>query len=209
MNLNERFRGYLPVVVDMETGGFDNAVNPLLELACTFLHWESDTLHVASQTCWHVEPFAGSEVNPASLRITGINLDDPQRQALEESTAIKEFFKLVRTAMKTHGCHRAIMVAHNASFDQGFLNAACERNNLKRNPFHPFTALDTASLAAVAYGHTVLSEACMRAGINFDQSLAHDAAYDAERTAQLFCHMVNGWPFDPQLINGQPTSSAD
>ncbi len=194
MNLNERFRGYLPVVVDLETGGFDNAVNPLLELACTFLHWEEDTLSIASQTVWHVEPFAGAVVEPASLRITGIDLDDPNRPAQEERTALTEFFKQVRSAMKASACHRAIMVAHNASFDQGFLNAACRRNNLKRNPFHPFTTLDTASLAAVAYGHTVLSEACQRAGISFDPSKAHEAAYDVERTATLFCDMVNRWP---------------
>lgn len=203
MNLNERFRGYLPVVVDLETGGFDNAVNPLLELACTFLHWESDALHISSHSRWHVVPFEGCEVNPASLRITGIDLEDPHRGAQDEQTVIREFFKLVRAAMKTHGCHRAIMVAHNASFDQGFLHAACQRISLKRNPFHPFTSLDTASLAAVAYGHTVLSEACQRAGISFDQSLAHNAAYDAERTAQLFCHMVNRWPFDPLSADGE------
>jgi ribonuclease T len=194
MNLNERFRGYLPVVVDLETGGFDNAVNPLLELACTFLHWEEDTLSIASQTVWHVEPFAGAVVEPASLRITGIDLDDPNRPAKAERTALTEFFKQVRSAMKASACHRAIMVAHNASFDQGFLKAACQRNNLKRNPFHPFTTLDTASLAAVAYGHTVLSEACQRAGISFDPSKAHEAAYDVERTATLFCDMVNRSP---------------
>ncbi|XOV82966.1 MAG: ribonuclease T [bacterium] len=207
MNLNERFRGYLPVVVDLETGGFDSAVNPVLELACTFLHWQDNTLSVASQSRWHVAPFAGSQVNPASLRITGIDLNDPQRDALDERDALKAFFKLVRSAMKSQSCHRAIMVAHNASFDQGFINAACERSNLKRNPFHPFTSLDTASLAAVAYGHTVLSEACQRAGISFDRSLAHSAAYDADRTAQLFCHMVNGWPFDTALINSESDAS--
>jgi ribonuclease T len=45
----------------------------------------------------------------------------------------------------------------------------------------------------VTYGHTVLSEACARANISFDNDQAHRALYDAERTAELFCAVVNAW----------------
>ncbi len=197
MKLSERFRGYLPVVVDLETGGFDNTVNPLLELACGLLNWQDNTLSLAEVHTWQVNPFPDATVDPASLRVTGIDLDDPERAALDEKIVLGEFFKCVRRAMKNAECHRAIMVAHNASFDHGFLNAACLRTGMKRSPFHPFSSLDTASLAAVAYGHTVLNEACRRAGLHFDASKAHNAAYDVERTAQLFCLMVNSWAYNP------------
>lgn len=193
MNFSDRFRGYLPVVVDLETGGFDNTANPILELACTFLQWQDEAISIAGHSCWNVTPYASAYIDPASLKVTGIDLDDPTRQALDEKVVLGEFFKLVRTAMKSNGCHRAIMVAHNASFDQGFVNAACVRTGIKRNPFHPFSTLDTASLAAVAYGHNVLSEACRRAGLSFDTDKAHSASYDVERTARLFCQMVNEW----------------
>jgi ribonuclease T len=73
------------------------------------------------------------------------------------------------------------------------MQQAFGRNNLKRSPFHPFSFIDTASLAAVAFGHTVLSEACLRAGIEFDATRAHNALYDADRTATLFCEIVNLW----------------
>lgn len=199
MKLSERFRGYLPVVVDLETGGFDSSVNPLLQLACGFLQWQEDRISVGEIVNWDIAPFTDAVIDPASLRVTGIDIDDPQRRARDERVVLAEFFKLVRKAMKNEGCHRAIMVAHNASFDHGFLNAACVRTGLKRSPFHPFSTLDTASLAAVAYGHTVLSEACRRAGLTFDTTQAHTAIYDAERTAQLFCHMVNGWVYAPVL----------
>ena len=202
MKLNERFRGYLPVVVDLETGGFDKEVNPLLEVACSFLSWDGDALAVGELHNWHIEPYAGAVIDPASLRVTGIDLEDPDRAAHDEKAALGEFFKLVRKEMKLAGCNRAIMVAHNASFDQGFLNAACLRTGIKRNPFHPFSSLDTATLAAVAYGHTVLSEACNRAGIPFDNQRAHNAEYDTERTAQLFCKMVNSWNFTPVSASG-------
>ena len=201
MKLNERFRGYLPVVVDLETGGFDKDVNPLLEVACLFLTWEDEQLGVGKLHSWHVNPYPGGIIDPASLRVTGIDLEDPDRNAQDEKLALTEFFKLVRSAMKSASCHRAIMVAHNASFDQGFLNAACVRTGIKRNPFHPFSSLDTATLAAVAYGHTVLSEACNRAGIPFDNERAHNAEYDTERTAQLFCKMVNSWEYATHLKN--------
>ena len=194
MKLSQRFRGYLPVVIDLETGGFDKGVHPILELACQFLDMETTRLTTTALHSWDVSPFAGAEIDPASLKFTGI---DPDRPAADEGTVLKECFKLVRQQMKLAGCHRAIIVAHNASFDQGFLNAACLRAGIKRNPFHPFSALDTASLAAVAYGHTVLSQACRRAGLEFDDKQAHSAAYDAERTGALFCAVVNAWDYQP------------
>jgi ribonuclease T len=208
MKFSDRFRGYLPVVVDLETGGFDNSVNPILEVACTFLQWQEDEISTQTHGYWSVVPFSQSEIDPASLKVTGIDLDDPDRQALDEKVVLGAFFKMVRTAMKVEGCHRAIMVAHNAAFDLGFLSAACVRTGMKRSPFHPFTTLDTASLAALAYGHTVLSEACRRAGLSFDATRAHNAAYDAERTAQLFCQMVNRWPYTP-MIEGMIEDGVD
>lgn len=204
MKLSDRFRGYLPVVVDLETGGFDHSINPLLELACTMLQWHDGILSPSAHHTWCITPFAEGFVDPASLKVTGIDLTDPTRNSVDEKVALADFFKTVRSAMKIEGCHRAIMVAHNASFDQGFLHAACSRVGIKRNPFHPFSTLDTASIAAVAYGHTVLSLACRRAGLSFDPLKAHNAAYDAERTAALFCKAVNAWDYNP-IIETEPS----
>ena len=203
MELAERFRGYLPVVVDLETGGFDASSHAVLELACAFVSWQDDTLALGEQFCWSIDPYPGCSIDPASLKVTGIDLDDPQRQPAHEKDALQAFFKLVRAQMRQAHCSRAVLVAHNASFDQGFLNAACARNQIKRSPFHPFTAIDTASLAAVAYGHTVLSEACRRAGIEFNNEDAHRAAYDTAQTAALFCKIVNTWPYAPLVVNAR------
>jgi ribonuclease T len=194
MSMNKRFRGFLPVVADIETGGFNSAINPILELACVILTWENNRLRPLSSHRWAVTPFHGSSIDPASLKFTGINLQDPNRRAVSEAEAVKALFREVREQMKETDCHRAILVAHNAAFDREFLMRAADRNNVKRNPFHPFTTIDTASLSAVAYGHTVLREACARAGIEFDINQAHGALYDADRTAQLFCRIVNSTP---------------
>ncbi len=195
MQMAQRFRGFLPVVIDFETGGFDPTRHALLEIACVFVRFDGKTLVRGEHFEQSVKPFAGSLLDPASLKVTGIDPDDPNRAAIAEHEALAQLFQKVRKVVKAESCQRAIMVAHNASFDQAFLNQAIARNELKRSPFHPFSSVDTASLAAVAYGHTVLSKACERANIAFDNQQAHNALYDAERTADLFCEIVNRWPY--------------
>jgi len=196
--MSARFRGYLPVVIDLETGGFNKDIHGLLEIAAVRLDYFNGRLDIAEVVSWNVHPHPATRIEEASLQLTGIVLNDPDRDTFTEEESIRELFRFVRRGLKFNSCKRAIVTAHNAHFDHGFLSKAAERNNIKRNPFHPFSVLDTASLAAVAYGHTVLSEACDRAGIAFDESRAHSARYDAETTALLFCAIVNSWSHDHQ-----------
>ena len=200
-SLARRFRGFLPVVIDLETGGFNSATDALLEVGASIIDMDSDGTVVAGDVIFHhVQPFPGAKLDPAALAFTGIDPWHPFRFAVDEHEALTDLFRAVRRALREHGCKRAIIVAHNASFDHGFLRAAVERTGIKRNPFHPFSSIDTVSLAAIAYGQTVLSRACEAAGIGFDQDEAHTARYDAAKTAQLFCAIVNryrdlgGWP---------------
>ena len=189
-----RFRGYLPVVLDIETGGFNANTDAVLEIAATILDMDdAGTLGIKETIAFDVEPFAGANLEPSALEFTGIDPYAPGRAALSEEEVLKELFRVIRKEVKHNHCKRAIVVAHNASFDHQFLNAAVERTNIKRNPFHPFSSMDTASLAGLAFGHTVLAQACKIARIPFDNKQAHSAAYDAEITAQLFCQIVNQW----------------
>ncbi|HJU25827.1 MAG TPA: ribonuclease T [Rhodanobacteraceae bacterium] len=189
-----RFRGFLPVVVDVETGGFDPERDALLEIAVVCVRMEADGLvHPEPYVSTHVQAFPGANIEPKSLEITGIDPDHPFRAALPEREALEHVFKPVRVAMKAANCQRAILVGHNAAFDLAFLNAAVRRSGHKRNPFHPFSCFDTATLAGLAYGQTVLSRAIQAAGYEWNPAEAHSAVYDAERTAQLFCAIVNRW----------------
>ena len=190
--LGERFRGFLPVVVDVETGGFDSERDALLEIAAVVVGMDGQgNLYPCPAVSTHVEPFLGANIEPRSLEITGIDPDNPLRGALPERAALDHIFQAVRAAVREHDCQRAILVGHNASFDLSFLNAAVRRVNHKRNPFHPFSSFDTVTLGGLAYGQTVLSKAVQAAGYSFDGREAHSAVYDAERTAQLFCRIVN------------------
>lgn len=199
--MQKRFRGYMPVVIDVETAGFNAKIDALLEIAAVTLKFNDDGLLVPDQTLhYHIEPFEGANIEQAAIDFNGIDPHSPLRGAVEEGSALKDMFKPIRKAQKDAGCQRSILVGHNATFDHGFVMAAAERANLKRNPFHPFVTFDTAALAAVFLGQTVLIKACQAAGIEFDNKQAHSAVYDTERTAELFCFMVNryqalgGWP---------------
>jgi ribonuclease T len=187
-----RFRGFLPIVVDVETGGFISATDALLEIAAVPVLIDPEGRVRAGPThSWHVQPFEGSRLDPASLEVTGIDPFHPLRPAIPERDALQRLFREVRQVLRIHMCRRAILVGHNAAFDLGFLNAAVARNGMKRNPFHPFSCFDTATLAGVALGQTVLARATGVLGMDWDQSSAHSAAYDAERTADLFCRICN------------------
>jgi ribonuclease T len=190
---SKRFRGFLPVVIDVETGGFHARTDALLEIGAVIIEVDSaGRVRRGATHAFHVKPFEGSRLDPASLEVNGIDPWHPLRPAIDEGDALGRLFREIRTAIRAHGCRRAILVGHNAAFDLGFLNAAVERTGIKRNPFHPFSCFDTATLAGAALGQTVLARAAQLAGIDFDSASAHSAAYDAERTAELFCHICNG-----------------
>ena len=192
----KRFRGFLPVIIDVETAGFNAETDALLEIAAVTVTVNDDHLWCVDEIISkHVNPFEGANLDKASLEFTGIDPEHPFRKqiAVNENDALGAVFKPIRKKIKEHRCNRAILVGHNASFDLGFLNAAVERNDIKRNPFHPFSTFDTAALAGLAYGQTVLSRAAVEAGLNWDTKQAHSARYDAEQTALLFCEIVNRW----------------
>ena len=189
-----RFRGYLPVAVDVETGGFDAATDALLEIAVVLLgvdgegRWRIEATHST-----HVDAFPGANIDPAALEFNGIVPDHPLRNARPEREALRMVLDPVRRAVRAHGCTRAVLVGHNPAFDLAFLNAAVKRTGFKRNPFHPFSAFDTATLGGLAFGQTVLARAVQAAGLEWDARDAHSAIYDAEKTAELFCTIVNLW----------------
>jgi ribonuclease T len=191
----QRFRGFLPVVIDVETGGFNADTDALLEIAAVLIEMDDrGRLCLGEQFFFNVEPFDGANIEPAALEFTGINPDSALRGAVPEKEALTAIFSGIRAEVKRTGSQRAVVVAHNASFDLGFLNQAVTRTRIKRNPFHPFSSFDTATLCGLVYGQTVLARACAAAGIPFNNKEAHSAIYDCEKTAEIFCDVVNRWP---------------
>ena len=198
-----RFRGFLPVVIDVETGGFNPTTDALLEIAAVILALDENGVLTRTETTrFHVMPFENANLEAASLEVNRIDPHHPLRPAIPERDALQRVFRDVRTAIRLNECTRAILVGHNAHFDLSFLNEAVRRTGIKRNPFHPFSVFDTATMGGVALGQTVLARAVRAAGMTWDADAAHSAAYDAELTADLFCNIVN--KFRPIYENGQP-----
>lgn len=202
--INQRFRGFLPVVVDIETGGVNAATDAMLQIAAVIVEMDdAGHLHNGETVTTHVQPFEGANLDPKSLEFNGIDPDHPLRMAVPEHEALRHVFQPVREAIRATDCSRAVLVGHNAWFDLGFLNAAVARCGIKRNPFHPFSCFDTATLSGLAFGQTVLARGIAAAGIEWDAREAHSAIYDAEKTAELFCTIVNRW----DAVNGHPNDA--
>ena len=189
-----RFRGYLPVIVDVETAGFNAATDALLEVSAVIVAMdESGLIDITDSKTIHVIPFEGANLEASALAFNGIDPYHPLRLAVSEHDALSKIFSMVRKAVRAQECQRAILVGHNPAFDIGFINAAAARQGIKRNPFHPFCTFDTATLGGLAFGQTVLARAVQAAGMSWDNDQAHSALYDAERTARMFCRIVNDW----------------
>jgi ribonuclease T len=191
MHLKDRIRGYLPVVIDVETAGFNESKDALLEICAIILDIDETGQFVLTEPLhFHVEPFQGSNLDPSALKFNGIDVNNPFRMAVSEKQALVKIFTKVKDELSRQDCTRAILVGHNAFFDLGFLKAATERVKIK-SPFHQFSTLDTVTLSALCYGETVLAKAMVKAGIEWDDSQAHSALYDTQKTAELFCQIFN------------------
>ncbi len=192
--MSTRFRGFLPVVVDVETGGFNAKTDALLEVAISIIGMNDDgTLYPEPIISTHVIPFEGANMDPKSMEVNGIDPYHPLRAARAERDALSYLFQPIRQAVKAASCTRAVLVGHNAFFDLSFINACVERTGVKRNPFHPFSNFDTVTLCGLAFGQTVLARAAQKADLPWDQSEAHSAVYDTQMTADLFCNVINNW----------------
>ena len=203
--ISRRFRGFLPVVVDVETGGFNSEFDALLEIAVVLLDRDEGGRwsRRESRSC-HVEAFPGANIDPKALEFNGIIPDHPLRAAKTEREALRHVCEPIRDQLRETGCTRAVLVGHNPAFDLSFVRAAARRANYRRNPFHAFTVFDTATLGGLAYGQTVLAKMAAAAGLGWDAVEAHSAIYDAEMTAEIFCRIVNRWD---ELAGSPPPAS--
>ena len=212
LSLKDRFRKFLPVVVDVETAGFNSQTDALLEIACIpVLLDEHGVFYPGEAFNAHIEPFEGANLEPSALAFTGIDPNNPMRKAIaeDEKTALRRIFKGLKEVRREEECRQCVLIGHNAHFDLAFLNAAVLRTNSKNhNPFHNFSVFDTVPLSALAFGQTVLARACKAAGLEFDGKNAHSALYDTQKTAELFCHILNNYPMLANAMHNEEATEA-
>ncbi len=189
--LHEKFRGFYPVVIDMETTGFNSKTNAILEICAINIDMFNGILKPNEIFHCHISPFKNSILLKKNLDFNNINPYNPLRFAISENKAIEDLFTFSFNSKKKYKCNKCVLVGHNASFDLSFLNSLIKRIKNNKNPFHTFTNFDTATLSALKYNQTVLAKATKIAKIKFNAKQSHSALYDAKKTAELFCKIIN------------------
>ena len=191
MLIKDRIRGYLPVVVDIETAGFNAKKDAVLEICAVIIGINDSGLFFQKEVIHHhITPFEGANIEEDAIKFNGIDINNPFRMAISELDAIRNINQRIKSEIKNQDCTRAILIGHNAFFDLNFILAAAKRTKIKL-PFHQFSTIDTVSLSALCFSETVLAKAIKKAEIEWDDSQAHSALYDAKKTAELFCLIFN------------------
>jgi DNA polymerase-3 subunit epsilon len=166
------------IIFDTETTGLDNRVDRIIEIGGIelFNHFPTGkTIHI------FINP-GTQKVHPDALAIHGITDDflkdkQPFAEVVEE---IIEFFG------------DAKWIAHNATFDMGFMNAELAR--LARPPILPESVIDTLSMARRKHpmGPNSLDALCRRYGIDNSHRTKHGALLDSELLAEVYIEMIGG-----------------
>ncbi len=93
--IGQRFVVFLPVVVDVETAGFNAQTDALLEIAAIPIIYNEEGQFVPGQAYHaHINPFEGANLDRRSLDFIGIDPSNPMRMAMaeDEKTSIQTYF---------------------------------------------------------------------------------------------------------------------
>ncbi len=192
---SRRFRGFLPVVIDVETGGFHLAApTRCWRSPPSSSRWTTPAGCAAARrmrfTC---KPFEGARLDPVSLEVNGIDPWHPLRPAIDEADALQRLFREIRTAIRAH----ALPARHSrrATTRPSIWASSTRRSSAPASSAIRFIrsrASTPRRSAASALGQTVLRARRAAGGHRMGSAAARTrAAYDAERTADLFCHICN------------------
>jgi DNA polymerase-3 subunit epsilon len=124
----------------------------------------------------------GRHVHPEALRVHGIT---------DEFLTDKPVFSAIANDFLEFA-HDAMLVAHNASFDMGFLNSELRR--LGFNVIGDERVVDTLALARSRHpmGPNSLDALCNRYGIDNSRRNKHGALLDSELLAEVYMEMTGG-----------------
>lgn len=166
------------IIFDTETTGLDNRLDRIIEIGGIELsnHFPTGrTLHI------YINP-GDQKVHPDALAVHGIS-----DEFLKDK---KPFADVVEEIIEFFG--DAKWIAHNATFDMGFINAELAR--LSMPPILPERVVDTLSLARRKHpmGPNSLDALCRRYGIDNSHRTKHGALLDSELLAEVYIEMIGG-----------------
>jgi DNA polymerase-3 subunit epsilon len=166
------------IIFDTETTGLESRVDRIIEIGGVELinnFPTGKTLHL------YINP-GDRKVHPDALAVHGITddfLKDKPRFG-DVAQQILEFFD------------GAKWIAHNATFDMGFINAELERIGFP--PVQPDRVVDTLSMARRKHpmGPNSLDALCRRYGVDNGHRTKHGALLDSELLAEVYIEMTGG-----------------
>jgi DNA polymerase-3 subunit epsilon len=166
------------IIFDTETTGLDNRADRIIEIGGIelFNHFPTGkTLHL------FINP-GDRKVHPDALAVHGIT---------DESLKDKPPFADVADEILAF-FEGAKWIAHNATFDMGFVNAEFAR--LGRPPILPDMVIDTLAMARRKHpmGPNSLDALCRRYGIDNSHRTRHGALLDSELLAEVYIEMIGG-----------------
>ena len=166
------------IVFDTETTGLDNQQDRVIEIGAVELENRFPTgrsFHV------YLNP-QGRPIHPDAERVHGISADFLKDKPVFSDIA-GDFDAF---------CDGAVLVAHNATFDMGFINA--ERARLGQGPVDPALVIDSLAIARRRHplAQNSLDALCKRYGIDNSHRTKHGALLDAELLAEVYIELVTG-----------------
>lgn len=169
--------------IDIETTGLDRDNHDIIELGAIIARMKDGEFIVIDELNLKIQPKNIDKAEPQALRINGYNEAD-WLFAVSLQDAMKELAK------KTDG---AIFVAHNVTFDYGFIESAFKKTNTE-NKMH-YHRLDTISLAfGILHSNDDISKLSLRAlceKYGIENKRAHSAFADAYATYEVFKKLMN------------------
>lgn len=166
------------IIFDTETTGLDAREDRIIEIGGVELvdHFPTGrTIHLYINA-------DGRKVHPDALAVHGIT---------DEQLADKpKFAEVVGEILDFFGDGQ--WIAHNATFDMGFVNAELARLGLP--PIAPARVVDTLAIARRKHpmGPNSLDALCKRYGIDNSHRLKHGALLDSELLAEVYIELIGG-----------------
>lgn len=166
------------IVFDTETTGLDSRLDRIIELGCIELVNRFPT----GRTFHHYIHPQDRAIDPEAQQVHGIGLADLEGKPCFHEIA-EEFLAFI---------DGAALVAHNANFDIGFINAEFRRCG------HPAVGLervvDTLAIARRKHpmGPNSLDALCRRYGIDLGRRAKHGALLDSELLAEVYIELAGG-----------------
>ncbi|HRM38276.1 MAG TPA: PolC-type DNA polymerase III, partial [Trichococcus flocculiformis] len=155
------------VVFDVETTGLSAVYDTIIELAGVKMY-KGNVIETFEE---FINP--GHPLSQTTIQLTGIT-DDMVRDSKPEKTVLEEFAAFAEGT---------ILVAHNASFDMGFLNNSYERYGMAEAPQPVIDTLEMSRFLHPQLKSHRLNTLAKRYGVGLEQH--HRAVYDSETTGAL------------------------